>query len=107
MGILMDMALFVNVDDCGMNMMYNEDSQNQDETENSCCDDEVSFVTGQDDLQLSWNDLNIDEQYFLIAFEYSYRNLLLAQTDQSVENEQYPPPLLVKDIQLFDEVYLI
>lgn len=107
MGRLMDMALFVDVADCGMGMAYNENSQNLDETKQPCCDDEVIFIDGQDDLKIVFNDLDTDQQSFLIAFKHSYLNLFHVQTEKSVPFEQYPPPILVKDIQLLDEVFLI
>lgn len=107
MGHLMDVALFTDVDTCGMNMSITGNIETLEEIENSCCNDEVVFVEGQDDLKLSINDLDTDQQSFLIAFNYSYNSLFQALTDQFVPHEQYPPPILVKDIQLFDEVYLI
>lgn len=107
MGRLMDMALFIDVEDCGMDMAFMEDSQNLDETKNSCCDDEVIFIDGQDDLKLSFNDLDGNQQSFLIAFANSYISLFRVQTKERIPNEHYPPPLIVKDIQLLDEVYLI
>lgn len=107
MGLLMDMVFFVDVAGCGMNMMYEVDGQNLDVIDNSCCDNVVAFVTGQDNLQLAWNDLATEMKYVLIAFEYSCHSWFLAQTEQSVVNEQYPPPLLVKNIRLLEEVYLI
>ena len=107
MGRLMDMALFVDVADCGMGTAYNENSQNFDETKQPCCDDEVIFIDGQDDLKIAFNDLDTDQQSFLIAFKHSYLNLFYVQTEKPVPFEQYPPPILVKDIQLLDEVFLI
>ena len=107
MGRLMDMALFVDVDDCGMDMSINEDGQNLDETKKSCCDDEVIFIDGQDDLKLSFEDMGFDQQVFLVTFIQTYSNLFKAIEEQTVPNEYYPPPLLVKDIQLLDEVFLI
>lgn len=107
MGHLMDVALFTDVDTCGMNMSSTDNNEILDELENSCCNDVVLFVDGQDDLKLSFNDLDTDQQSFLIAFKYSYNSLFQVQTDQFVPHEQYPPPILVKDIQLFDEVFLI
>lgn len=107
MGQLMNIALFTDVDTCGMNVSDIANDENLEEIENSCCDDEVFFVDGQDDLKISFNDLDTYQQTFLIAFKYVYSSLFKVQTEQLVPNEQYPPPLLVKDIQLLDEVYLI
>lgn len=107
MGRLMDMALFVDVDDCGMNMASDMDRPNLDDTKNSCCDDEVIFISGQDDLKMSFEDMSFDQQFFLVTLIHSYSDLFRATEQLSVPNEYYPPPLLVKDIQLLDEVFLI
>ena len=105
MGRLMDVALFTDVDTCGMDMsmIY----ENMDETISSCCDDEVVFVEGQDDLKISFNDLNVEQQSFLIAFTHSYLGSLQDVKELPVPHEKYPPPILFKNIQLLDEVFLI
>ncbi|MFK7811823.1 MAG: hypothetical protein AB8B59_04965 [Maribacter sp.] len=109
MGRLMDVALFTDVETCGMDMSAAmvDENENLGEKINSCCDDEVIFVNGQDDLKISFNDLDIQKQSFLIALTYSYFNILEDLTEQPVPHEQYPPPNLVKDIQLLDELFLI
>lgn len=107
MGHLMDVAFFSDVDTCGMNMSIADNNEILEDVENSCCSDEVIFVEGQDDLKLSFNDLDTDQQSFLIAFKYSYSSLFQVQRNQFVPHEHYPPPILVKDIQLLDEVYII
>jgi len=107
MGRLMDVALFTDVDTCGMDMSMAMFDENLGETISSCCTDEVVFVDGQDDLKISFNDLQVEQQSFLIALTYSYLRVLVDLKEQPVPHEQYPPPILVKDIQLLDEVFLI
>jgi len=107
MGRLMDIALFTDADTCGMDMYVAMANENLNENKNSCCDDEVVFVEGQDDLKISFNDLDVKKQSFLVAFTYSYLSILQDVSEQAVPNEQYPPPILVKDIQLLDETFLI
>lgn len=107
MGRLMNVALFTDAETCGMDMTMSMPEDSLDETKNSCCDDEVIFVDGQDDLKISFNDLNVEQQSFLIALTYTYLGALQDVRQKPVPHEQYPPPLLIKDIQLLDEVYLI
>ncbi len=105
MGRVMDIAIFGHADDCGM-----EDAMEAMQTtglENHCCDDESFTLKGQDDLKLSLSDLALDDQLFLVAFTYSYIDLFAPISQLPVPNEKYPPPLLVKDIQILDEVFLI
>ena len=65
------------------------------------------FYYGQNDLKTSFNDIKIDQHEFLVAFTYSYFSLFEIRSERSVLSEYYPPPILVKDIQLLDEVFLI
>ncbi|PWL40351.1 hypothetical protein DKG77_05900 [Flagellimonas aquimarina] len=105
MGRVMDISLFVDAEECGMEvaMAAMEDKV----MENHCCDDESFTFTGQDDLKLSLYDLEIEHQDFLVAFTYSYLNLFVPVDKLPVPNEKYPPPLLVKDITVLDQVFLI
>ncbi len=107
MGRLMDVALFVDVEDCGMDMAFLSIANSESEKENPCCDDEVVILEGQDDLKITFNDIDVDHQSFLFAYTYSYINLFSNLEERPVPHEQYPPPILVKNIQLLDEVFLI
>lgn len=105
MGRVMDVALFAKAEDCGMKaaMMVMED----DALENHCCGDETITLQGQDDLKISFNDINFDQQVFLVAYANYYVELFNLIEQQKLTNEYYPPPLLIKDIQLLDETFLI
>ena len=107
MGRLINTALFIDVADCGMNMDSSNTGQNMQEAKNSCCDNEVVFIDGQDNLNISLSDLDFNLQSFILAFGHSYKNLFNIKTEQFVPHKQYPPPILVKNIQLLDEVFLI
>ncbi len=107
MGRLMDIALFSDVDNCGMNMTGLEEDENLAESENSCCNDEVIFIEGQHDLKASVNDLEAEQQFFLVIFANAYKAIIEAETLRFYPHEQYPPPQLIKDIQLLDQVFLI
>ncbi|WP_418501341.1 HYC_CC_PP family protein [Flagellimonas sp.] len=105
MGRVMDISLFAHADDCGMEeAMTAMDDQS---IQNSCCDDESFTVQGQDDLKLSWNDFDLEHQHFLVAFAQSYLNLFVPVEEIPAPHEKYPPPILVKDIHILDQVFLI
>jgi len=105
MGRVMDVALFAKADDCGMNAAIEAMGATSDE--NHCCGDESFTVQGQDDLKISFNDFSFDEQLFLVAFTHVYLDLLPEVQERIYSNEHYPPPLLIKDIQLLHETFLI
>ena len=108
MGHLMDVSFFAHAEDCGMNMMVSDEDASLMEAQNSCCNNEIIVVEGQDDLKISFNDIRFDQHEFLAAFTFSYLNLFEICSERlSVPFEHYPPPILVKDIQLLDGVFLI
>lgn len=105
MGRVMDVALFAKAKDCGMDVAMQ--AMEDDSLENHCCGDETLTLQGQDDLKISFNDISLDQQVFLVAFTQAYVGLFTTLEQQRSINEYYPPPLLVKDIQLLDETFLI
>lgn len=107
MGHLMDVSLFAAAEDCGMAMSTSSDDNSHITDQNSCCNDELIVVEGQDDLKISFEETSLDQQLFFISFAYTYLNLFNDLVERPVPNEQYPPPILVKDIQLLDEVFII
>ncbi|NNE78003.1 MAG: hypothetical protein HKN31_13135 [Pricia sp.] len=108
MGRLMDVSFFAHADDCGMDMSTAKDNTTSGiQDESSCCSSEMIMVGGQDNLKVSFNDFSIGQQLFLVAFTHSYFNLFQIETEPPLPNNYYPPPLLIKDIQLLDEVFLI
>jgi hypothetical protein len=101
----MDISFFHQADSCGMDeamALMVETS-----TDNHCCDDESFTIEGQDDLKLSWDELELDAQTFLVAFFQSYLELLTLPSGESVPRTIYPPPLLVQDLIILHEVFLI
>ncbi len=109
MGRLMDVALFSNVETCGMGVDSLDVSKknNFSETEKSCCEEQVAYVEGQNDLKVTIDDLDNSTSIFLIAYTYSsilqYENLFKLPGSF----DSYPPPEIVKNIHLLDEVFLI
>ncbi len=105
MGRVMDISLFSKAKDCGMvaAMATFED----DSTENNCCENESITILAQEDLKLSLGDISFDQQVFLVAFTNSFLFLRNVDGRKALSNEYYPPPILIKDIQLLDEVFLI
>lgn len=105
MGRVMDISFFHEADSCGVELAMDALGLQQDE--NHCCDDESFTFFGQDDLKLTWDELEIEQQDFLLGFTYSFLNLFVPVEKLPVPNETYPPPLLVKDITVLDQVFLI
>ena len=103
MGHVVDIVFFGEAESCGMMMAMGDDMP----VEQSCCSDEIITVDGQDDLKLSFEEITLEQQVFLYAFTYSYLYLSTNLEEHVVLHEEYPPPLLVRDLQLLDQVFLI
>lgn len=106
MGHLVDIAWFVDAEDCGMNMVLAEsDIEMPDEM--SCCANEIIHLDGQDEVKLNFNPIDLHEQtpYLLITYVWVtfYQDYPVKKPIQHI----HPPPILVKDILLLDEVLLI
>lgn len=100
--MLMDLAIFSEPEPCCMELGHAETPE-----EDICCNDEQTLVEGQDDLRLSFEKLEMPQQVFLASFGYSYLALFEDLSEQVVPFKNYMSPLLIRDIQLLDETFLI
>lgn len=100
--MLVDKAVFSEAKTCGMEM-HSETASAED----SCCTNEKTAVEGQDEMKVSFHSLDFDQQVFLTSFTHSYLNLFEGSPEQVIPFKNYSPPLLVTDIQVLDQVFLI
>lgn len=99
--VLVDASMFTEAEKCGMEAL--EILQKK-----SCCKDEVDVVEGQDELKLSsFEDLDLEQQQFLVAYTYAYINGFVGLPKETIPHKDYSPPNLVFDIQVLDQVFLI
>lgn len=105
--MLMDLAIFSEAESCGMEMHSHSDGDSCSIKVDPCCSDQTTSVDGQDELKISFGSLNFDQQLFLNSFTYSYLNLFEGLPQQVVPFKYYTPPILVTDIQILDQVFLI
>jgi len=97
MGRVMDISFFAHADDCGMDM----------DMEKSCCDDETFTVQGQDDLKISFENFNLDQQVFLVRLVHTYFQLFEIDSEEPTPFSEYNPPPLIRDVQVLDQTFLI
>lgn len=106
--MLVDTSYFVKGQSCGMDMQQEKKSDECSVIKKNCCQDVASVVEGQDTLKItSFDQLSFDQQVFIASFYYSYVNLFEGIHDKVIPFKNYSPPLVVKDIHVLDEVYLI
>ncbi|GAB4508544.1 MAG: hypothetical protein Tsb004_07160 [Allomuricauda sp.] len=97
MGRVMDISLFAHADDCGMDM----------DMEKSCCDDESFTVQGQEDLKISFEKFDLDQQVFLVSFVRTYFQVFEIDPEESSSFSEYNPPPLIRDVQVLDQTFRI
>lgn len=97
---LIEQSMFSHVDSCCGDK---DSSQDQD----VCCNNELQIIEGQDELTSSISDLDLRQQVFLTSYFYSYAHLFDVLSKEVVPFRDYIPPLLVTDIHLVDQVFLI
>ncbi|WP_084399350.1 HYC_CC_PP family protein [Tamlana agarivorans] len=99
--VLVDVGVFVEAEKCEMEPLEVLMQKN-------CCKDEVDVVIGQDELSMSSiDDLDFEQQQFLYAFTYSLIFGFESLPKQKVPHANYSPPLIVSDIQVLDQVFII
>ncbi|NNJ89711.1 MAG: hypothetical protein HKP53_09935 [Eudoraea sp.] len=103
---LVDFKIFEEADSCGM-MAESDMDENSITKTMSCCSDLEIIIPGQDDLQLSFEEVLFGSQTFLVT-NHIYRSQI--SLDYSLNEfvfREYEPPILVRDIQILDQTFLI
>ncbi|RAV30873.1 HYC_CC_PP family protein [Sinomicrobium soli] len=107
---LVDTALFSGADSCGMVAGYGQSMKIQDTctvTKTSCCSDEIALIQGQDTLQKATS-MELQHQFvFVQAFVYTYLDLFEGLEENVIPFGDYAPPLVVRDIQVLHDTFLI
>ena len=104
---LVSSSLFLKADSCGMDMQKSSEEDDCTIKKENCCLDVVINVEGQKELKLNYYDLSFEQQFLAATFLVSYINLFEGLANNIVPFKNYSPPLLVKNIQILDEVFLI
>lgn len=104
---LVDRGLFSKAESCGMELEKPSPNKDCSIQKSNCCSDVVKQFEGQNELKPDLSNLNLEQQLFISSFVYSYINLFEGLEQNIIPFKNYTPPLLVKDIQVLDEVYLI
>ncbi len=106
---LVDYSMFNKVDTCMMKAEISKTSSSCQimEMEMNCCSDIEVIIEGQDDLKISFDQLNFDQQLFVISFTSSYLNLFEQADENVIHFKDYAPPPLIWDVQILNQTFLI
>jgi hypothetical protein len=103
---LVETTVFYKAKGCGMEMQK-PSTKGCELTKKNCCNDEQLVVDGQDELQLSFDTISLEEHLFIASFVYTYINLFEGFDENVSSYEEYIPPLVIRQLFKLDETYLI
>ncbi|WP_245813548.1 HYC_CC_PP family protein [Lutibacter agarilyticus] len=104
---LVDSALFSKAASCGMELDKPGPTKDCNVQKKNCCSDIVKQFEGQSELKTNVTPINLEQQFFIASYIYSYINLFEGLANNVIPFKHYTPPLLFKDIQVLDAVFLI
>ena len=105
-GEVFDSALFSKADSCSMD----EETPSKEDcnvANKDCCDTIIKIYKGQNELETDVLSLNANQQLFVASFVYTYINLFEGLDTHIVPFKNYTPPLLVTDIHIVNQIFLI
>ena len=105
--ILVDTSMFGKVESCGMEVKQKPSSKECDITKKNCCSDKQLVLEGQDTLKISFDKLEKEQQIFVAVFFHTYNKLFEDSEEVIPSLNNYPPPIIVRQIYKLDETYLI
>lgn len=100
--VLVDQSVFSEAESCCM-----DTSEENLPDEDPCCNEENVSIEGQDELKTSFNQLDLQQQVFLASFGLTYINLFEYLPGQVIPFKDYSPPVLIRDILVLDQVFII
>ena len=104
---LVDMKIYKEAEGCGMEMPLASSISELSISKTPCCKNEQILVQGQDELQISIENFNLDVQLLAVSVVYSYLNLFESLPKEIIPFKDYSPPNLVIDIHVLDQVFII
>jgi hypothetical protein len=104
---LMDTAIFKQLKKCEMEQSVSNVPLGCSVTKKDCCTDKQQTISGQNELQLTFDKVSLDQHIFVAVFLHTYRTLLEVSEEATPSLRIYPPPLIVKQLYKLDETYLI
>ncbi|WP_144961328.1 HYC_CC_PP family protein [Gillisia sp. Hel_I_86] len=106
-GDLVAFSVFEHTDACGMAIQNPSSTDDCSTLSTNCCIDSQLVLDGQDDLKTAFQNSNASKQIFAASFIYTYLNLFEGLQENVIPFRNYSPPVLVLDIQLLDQTFLI
>lgn len=105
--VLVDLAVFKDADPCGMEVAKAPEASGCEIVKMNCCSNEKIITEGQDELKTPVNKTNVGHDLLTTVFFHSYYYTFPALENHIIPQRGPPPPLLVQDINVLYQVFLI
>lgn len=104
---LVDIGIFSKAESCEMETALANAIDGCSIEKSNCCQDLVKHIEGQQVLKADINNLSIEKQNIVAVFLFSYLYIFEDFPLEIAPYQNYTPPLIVKDILVLDQVFLI
>ena len=105
-GNLVQTTVFHKGKGCGMEIK-NPSSENNLVFKKKCCEDKLTIIEGQNEIQQQLNTISFQQQTFFVSIGFEQLNAFQDLVNSVSFYPKYRPPLVIKDIYKIDETYLI
>lgn len=102
-----DSSLFSKAESCGMDLQKPTSYDDCSLKKSDCCKDVLKQFVGQSEIKTAVSSLSNQQQLFIASFVYTYVNLFEGLDKNIVPFKYYTPPILITDIHVLDQVFLI
>ncbi len=106
-GELADYSLIGNLERCVMPETSHSNSKETSFDRVPCCQDSSEMIEGTNDELSIVNEHSVEKIQLLAAFVYSYVNLFEGLEEYIIPFKNYAPPLVVKDLPVLYDTFLI
>jgi len=106
-GELVNSAIFSKAKSCGMEIQKPATTKDCSIQKKDCCKDVIKQIEGKKVVKTEAQQLTNYQQIIVASFVYTYINLFEGLEKNNIPFKNYTPPLLVTDIHIVDQVFLI
>lgn len=103
---LVDYSFAQEAKSCGMDKMQTKNTSSTCIIQKKGCCTNKKIIKQQDDVKNN-SQLQLDQQVFVASLFYTYLQLFKEEKTPTIPHQNYTPPLLVYDLLVLDETFLI
>lgn len=105
---LADSSWFGHAKSCGMEVLQtNSKTAGCELVQTGCCSNKIFHIEGQDELNSAAHQWAFEPLHFDAVPSTAYQLLPLLDGDEQVTFEHYVPPIIVRNVQVLHQTFLI